>query len=69
MSSLQVRFVYLIFTDFFFIFSYSHTFLCPGEDVCRRSVVFEFAGTYPLRYDSVPVPPVDQSQPHISVVT
>jgi hypothetical protein len=41
------------------------TFVFPGGDVYRHSVVSAYEGTHPQRCDPVPVPPVDQPQFHI----
>jgi hypothetical protein len=43
---------------------YDLTVLSPDGDVCSRSVVSACAGTFPLRHDPVPVPPVVQPVSH-----
>jgi hypothetical protein len=69
-ENLTIKYIsFTLFVQAFLILSFNHTFLCPGDDVCRRSIVSAYKGTHPQRYDPVPVPPVDQSRPHSPVVT
>jgi hypothetical protein len=70
-ENLTIKFIsFILFLEIFFsMLCYNHTVLCPGDEVYRRSIVSSYQGMDPQRNDPVPVPPVDQSQPHSPVVT
>jgi hypothetical protein len=46
-ENITIKFIsFILSIQNFFILGYNHTVLCPGDDVCRRSIVFEYARTH-----------------------